>query len=103
MKLIENKEMQARLKKLLGGDFAAMKDNFNVESPIEIVGGILMASGCQAHYCGPNTYYIFIDLAKDNINVIHIEDEKTSNYFEKGRIKLPQKFTDAMSPSNDVQ
>jgi hypothetical protein len=94
LKLLENKEMQARLKKLLGKDFADMKLYWNVESPIAIQEGILMTSGCEQHNCGDNIYYLFIDFAKDNINVVHIQDEKTNNYFEKGRISLPRKFAD---------
>jgi hypothetical protein len=96
LKLMENKEFQARLKKLMGDDFAAMKEHFNVETPIEIDSGVLMTNACEAHNCGANMYYLFIDLARDNINVVHTENEKTDNYFEKGRIKLPQKFADEM-------
>ncbi|MFL6373628.1 MAG: hypothetical protein ACJ73D_03070 [Pyrinomonadaceae bacterium] len=91
LKLLENKDFQARLKKIMGDDFAVMKSHFDVQTPIEVVNGIVMASGCQAHNCG-NIYYIFIDPGKDNLNVIHVEDEKVTNYFEKGRIKLPEKF-----------
>jgi hypothetical protein len=96
LKLMENKEMQARLKKLLGPDYPAMKEHFDVQSPIEIVDGILMTTGCEAHNCGPNTYYLFIDFARNNINVFHVEDENTKDYFEKGRIKLPAKFAAGM-------
>ena len=91
LKLLENKELQARLRKIMGDDFTVMKGHFDVQTPIEVVNGIVMTSGCQAHNCG-NIYYLFIDPGKDNINVIHVEDEKVTNYFEKGRIKLPEKF-----------
>jgi hypothetical protein len=96
LKLLENIDMQARLKKLLGKDFADMKEYWNVETPIVIQDGILMTGGCEQHNCGDNRYYLFIDFAKDNINVIHIQDEKTNNYFEKGRISLPKKFADEL-------
>lgn len=96
IKLLENKQLQARLKSLLGTDFAEMKQNWNVETPIVIQDGILMTTGCEQHNCGSNRYFLFIDLGKDNINVFHVEDEKTNNYFEKGRISLPAKFADEL-------
>jgi hypothetical protein len=91
LKLLENKDFQTRLKKVMGDDFKVLKSHFDVQTPIEVVNGIVMTSGCQAHNCG-NIYYVFIDTTKDNLNVIHVEDEKVTNYFEKGRIKLPEKF-----------
>ena len=91
VKLLDNSELKDRLKKLLGPDFAAMKANWNVETPIEIEDGIFMASACQQHNCSANTYYIFVDLEKDNINVLHIENG-TQAYAEHGKIALPKKF-----------
>jgi hypothetical protein len=95
LKLLENADMKARLKKLLGPDFAAMKANWNVESPVEIENGILMTSGCEQHNCGDNIYYMFVDLDKDNINVFHIENG-TQTYAEHGKISLPKKFADQL-------
>jgi hypothetical protein len=96
LKLLDEPELKARLQKLMGVDFAAMKANWNVETPIEIQNGILMTSGCQQHNCGGNIYYMFIDLERDNINVYHVENGKRS-YFENGRIDLPRSFADEMS------
>src|SRR4051794_29025105 len=47
LKLLENKDFQARLKKVMGNDFATMKSHFDVQTPIEVVNGIVMTSGCQ--------------------------------------------------------
>ena len=91
IKLLDNPELKSRLKKLLGPDYAAMKANWNVETPIEIENGIFMASACQQHNCDANTYYMFVDLEKDNINVLHIENG-TQTYAEHGKIALPVKF-----------
>ncbi len=91
IKLLENTEMKGRLQKLLGADFAAMKANWDVETPIEIEGGILMATGCEQHNCADNRYLMFVDLEKDNINVFHIE-HGTQVYTEHGKIDLPGKF-----------
>jgi hypothetical protein len=62
IKLLENAEIKTRLTKLLGADFADMKANWNVETPMEIESGILMASACQAHNCAANGYVMFVDL-----------------------------------------
>lgn len=93
IKLLDNAELKDRLKKLLGAEFAAMKANWNVETPMEIESGIFKASACEAHNCGSNNYILFVDLKNDNINVFHVEDSGTKHYFESGEIKLPEKFT----------
>lgn len=92
IKLLEIAEINARLKRLLGKDFADMKTNFNVEIPNELQGDIFKAEACQAHNCGSNRYMIFFDLKNDNINVFHVEDEVPKTFFEHGEIKLPTKF-----------
>lgn len=98
IKLMENAELKARLSKLLGGDWADMKANWNVETPMEIEGRILMASACQAHNCAANNYVMFVDLDNDNINVFHIEENKgTKTYFERGKIALPKKFEEEVA------
>ena len=91
IKMLDMPDLKARLQKLMGKDFAAMKQNWNVETPIEISGKVLKTSGCEQHNCGPNMYVMFIDLDKDNINVYHTGDRHDS-YFEKGKITLPPKF-----------
>ena len=93
VKLLDNPALKSRLVKLLGPDFAAMKANWNVETPIEIDSGVFMASACQAHNCADNRYLLFVDLDKDNINVFHVE-HGTQTYAENGKIVLPKKFED---------
>ena len=95
IKLLENPELKGRLQKLMGKDFAAMKQYWNVESPIEILSNKLETSGCEQHNCGDNMYVMIIDLDSDNINVYHMTSESgTKTYFEKGKIALPPKFVD---------
>lgn len=88
IKLLKIPELRDRLKKLLGKDFADLDAHWNVESPIQIKDGVFKASACEAHNCGANTYFIFVDLKKNNINVYHIEDDVTKDYFEAGKIEL---------------
>jgi hypothetical protein len=98
IKLLDIADLNPKLKKLLGSDFAAMKRHWNVETPIEIENNIMMAGGCEAHNCGSNHYLLFVDLKSGNINVYHIEDSGTRHYWENGEIKLPAKFADELGP-----
>lgn len=95
LKLLENAEMKARLQKLMGPDYAALKASWDVESPIETVNGIVRASGCEQHNCGANLYYMFVDIANDNINVYHVSNG-TQVYSEHSKITLPKKFADEL-------
>ena len=96
VKLLDIPDLNARLKKLLGGEFASMKKFWNVESPIEIENDILMTTGCEAHNCGSNHYFLFVDLKNDDINVYHQEETGTKHYYERGEIKLPTRFADEL-------
>ena len=95
--LWDNKDVGPRLEKLMGTDYAAMKKFWGTESPITAEGDVLMMSGCEPHNCGPNQYVIFIDTAKDNINVVHIKNGVAKDYKEKGDITLPKQFADELS------
>lgn len=96
IKFLDIPEVSSRLKKLLGKDFSGLKAHFNVEVPIEIIGDVFMAQGCEAHNCG-NSYYVFVDLKSDNINVYHVQNDVPTTFFEHGEIKLPTKFTNDIS------
>ena len=96
VKLLDRPELKDRLKKLLGPDYAALKANWNVETPMAIEDGIFMASACEQHNCADNRYLMFVDLEKDNINVYHVENG-SQTYAEHGKITLPKKFEDELS------
>jgi len=100
LKLMANKDLIGRIRPLMGDAYAKMKADFDVQTPIEISGNTFFTSGCQAHNCG-NIYYLAVDLTKDNINVIHVENERVRNYFEHGRIKLPEKFASQIPEISD--
>ena len=95
--LWDNKDVGPRLEKLMGADYAVMKKFWGTESPITADGDVLMMTGCEPHNCGPNQYVIFIDTAKDNINVVHIKNGVAKDYKEKGDITLPKQFADELS------
>jgi hypothetical protein len=95
--LWDNKDVGPRLEKLMGADYATMKKFWGTESPIKADGDVLMMSGCEPHNCGDNQYIMFIDTAKDNINVVHIKNGVAKDYKEKGDITLPKQFADELS------
>lgn len=97
IKLWDNKDVGPRLEKLMGADYAAMKKFWGTESPIKADGDVLMMSGCEPHNCGDNQYVMFIDTAKDNINVVHIHKGVAKDYKEKGDITLPKQFADELA------
>lgn len=90
--LWENKEITARLEKLLGPDYADMKKYWQTQSPIEAEQNVLSLTGCEAHNCGDNQYLMYIDTANNNINVFHVKSGKMKEYKEKGVIVLPSRL-----------
>lgn len=97
IKLWDHKDVGPRLEKLMGADYATMKKFWGTESPIKADGDVLMMSGCEPHNCGDNQYVMFIDTAKDNINVVHIKSGVAKDYKEKGDITLPKQFADELA------
>lgn len=97
VKLWDHKDVGPRLEKLMGADYATMKKFWGTESPIKADGDVLMMTGCEPHNCGDNQYVMFIDTAKDNINVVHIKNGVAKDYKEKGDITLPKQFADELS------
>lgn len=94
IKLWQNKEFTSRLEKLMGADYKPMKENWNVETPMEVEGDVLKLTGCEQHNCGDNQYWLYIDTATDNINVFHNLNGKLTPYKEKGEIKLPKNLAE---------
>ncbi|MCC6329521.1 MAG: hypothetical protein IT174_13480 [Acidobacteria bacterium] len=88
--LWENDAITARLEKLLGADYPAMKQNWQTQTPIEAEGSVLSLTGCENNNCGDNQYLMYVDTAANNINVYRFKDGKMKTYTEKGEIKLPQ-------------
>lgn len=92
IELWEAADMKTRLSKLLGENYPAFTEGWLIESPITFDGDILMAAGCGGQDCAGNQYVMFIDAAKDNINIQHFDKGTLKLYKEKDEIKLPEKF-----------
>ncbi len=92
--LWDAKELGGRLDKMMGSEYANMKENWEVEGGMKIEGDVLMLAGCEQDNCADNQYVLFVDTARDNINVQHIKDGKLKTYAEKGEIGLPKPLAD---------
>jgi hypothetical protein len=68
VKLLGNKQLKSALIAILGSSrFNFLKENFNVENPIEINNGIVTAVACQQHNCGDTNFIIVIDTGNDKV------------------------------------
>lgn len=98
IKLWQNNEIDERLQKLMGEEYAEMKKSWNVETPIKKFGDFLMMTGCQQHNCADNRYVIFADTSLDNnINVVHVKNGTLKEWDEDGAIKPPPPFADELA------
>ena len=69
-KLLDNPVLKSRLIKLLGNDdYAFLKKNWNVETPITVVGNTVEATGCKVHDCGNTNFILLVDTADNIIQV----------------------------------
>lgn len=100
-KLFENELLAARLKAIDRFNYETLIQNYNTETPIEIVDNIAHMSGCKQHNCPSSAYEFFIDLDNDNINVYHFRNNMLRVYQETGRIELPAEFAAEMETKKD--
>ncbi len=90
IKLLEDKGLTERLKKLLGTQYDEMVKNFNVESPITSESGIYKLSGCKQHDCPGYATHIYYDEKNDNLNVSIDKNGKVTDFAEKGKITVSE-------------
>lgn len=84
VKLLENKALTERLKKLLGDRYNFLKETWAVETPMEYSNNIFTASACQAHNCGSTNFIIIFDFLKNVMYAGIREEEKAKTYAEDG-------------------
>ncbi|AJW62986.1 hypothetical protein VO54_01509 [Elizabethkingia miricola] len=62
---LDDPSVKARIIRLIGAaDYKYMKKNWNVETPISIVGPVLEAEGCKKHDCDNVNFIIIVDMDK---------------------------------------
>lgn len=97
IKLWQNNEIDTRLKKLMGADYATMKKFWNTEKPINKFGDFLMMIGCEEHNCVDNQYVIVMDTSNGILNVVHIGKDVIREWKEHRDIDLPPPFADQLA------
>jgi hypothetical protein len=92
--LLRNPVIKARMKKLLGKQYASFMESFETLNPVAKKGDFLFSTGCLIHACTHLESAIAVDLTNKTIHVaIFREDEKT-RYFNEGSKATPEVITD---------
>ena len=94
--LFEDEILAKRLQVLERFNYEVLLQNYNPETPIVNVGGIIHMSGCKQHACPSSAYEFFIDLSNDNINIYHFRNNMLRMYQEKGMIELPPQLANEL-------
>jgi len=97
IKLWQNKEVDPRLRKLMGADYATMKKFWNVETPLKKFGDFLMMTGCEQDNCAENRYVILMSTSGGNMNVVHIGKDTIKDWKEYSDIVLPPPFAEELA------
>ncbi len=91
--LFKHAAFEARLRKLLGGQYDYLYSIWDVETPIEITNGLFYAWGMQAHSGGDPSAVIMADLGKNVLYAGIRRDGKVTLYSEDGG-PVPQRLLD---------
>jgi hypothetical protein len=88
-KLFDNSTFTKRLKKLLGNSrYNFLTETWTVESPMEFVNNVFVASGCQAHICSSTNFIIVVDFSKNVMYAGIREEGEVKTYSEDGSNSL---------------
>ncbi len=82
--------VNSRLENILGDQYAAIKENFETQTPVVSEEDVYKFSGCKAHNCPSFITKVYYDAKQDNFNVIVSQSGKVKVYEEKGGIKVPR-------------
>jgi len=82
--LFKDKILNKRMKSLLKDRFFFLKNNWTVETPIEIRNNMFSAWGCQQHNCSNTNFIIVVDFTKNVVYVGIREEEKIKIFSEDG-------------------
>lgn len=74
-----------RLQKLVGPDYDFMRDTCIVESPVEVEGSIVSASGCEAHNCGASNFIVIADLEANVLYAGVRKNNDVKTFSENGK------------------
>lgn len=93
-RLLQQKPLKDRLKKLLGKEENDFLQRYKVTPPIEVEAGILFNEGCKPHNCTVEEAALAVNM-NDDILYVGIARNRTVKLFgEKGDTAWPQKLVD---------
>ncbi len=85
VQLFEKFNLNNRIEKLLGAEYAEFKADWNEENNISQDGEILYLTGCRKGACNENKYFLLLDMMESNINIINIRNGRPRS-FEEGAV-----------------
>ncbi|HEX8847372.1 MAG TPA: hypothetical protein VF791_22200 [Pyrinomonadaceae bacterium] len=92
--LLKNPVIQARMKRLMGKQYASFMESFETLTPVARRGNFLFSTGCLIHACTHLESAIAIDLTNRTVHAaIFRQDEKT-RYFNEGGKATPEVIRD---------
>lgn len=94
VKLFDQFNLNQRIEKVLGTDFAEFKADWNEENVISQDGEILYFSGCRKGACADNKYFVLLDMMENNINIINIRNGRPKSFEEGAVIGMTDKVAD---------
>ena len=91
--LFDKPVIKKRLKEMLGPEYAFIKNNWEVETPITIGNGMFFAWGMKAHSGGDPGAVLMADLDK-NVLYVGIRKNKNEKFYSEDGSNVPQKMQD---------
>lgn len=92
--IFSNKDFIARLKKLLGTEYARMMNNWDLSTGMVAENGLFYHWGMQAHNGGFNETTIIADIENNALYVKMLKDGKTYYFSEDGKKTIPANILD---------
>jgi hypothetical protein len=93
-RLLKNPLIKARVKKLLGKQYASFIESFETLNPVTSEGHFLFSSGCLIHACTHLESAIAVNLTNNTIHVAVFRQDEKTRYFNEGGKATPEVIRD---------
>src|SRR5438128_10769011 len=88
--LLKNHVITARMRKLMGKQYASFMESFETLTPVTKEGNFLFSTGCLIHACTHLESAIAIDLQKRTIHAAIFRQDERTRYFNEGGRATPK-------------
>jgi hypothetical protein len=88
--LLKNPVIEARMRKLLGKEYASFMESFETLTPVTKEGRLLFSSGCLIHACTHLESAIAVDLVNRTIHAAIFRQGEKTRYFNEGGQPTPK-------------